>query len=718
MQDRTLAWGLGILLLIAPLAQGLYFRQPRLLALLFLLGLTLLAGHRKIKAKDPFPRRQWPDYLAFGFLLAYGLPIPWSVYPEGALLGFLWVLACFLAYRIAISSFVNGREKILLLAIWAGTVLATLPGIAGAAGFPLYPEAFAKGRLYGTFQYANGLAIYALAAALLELGFSSHSRPSWYLAPLNVLFFLTITFTYSRGVWLVTPLGLAIFFILLPSKSRETALLKLTARVTGLLVAIPLFGRGLEAGNMATGSPAFRLTLMIGGLILGSSVAIGLDYLTRKRFRASGGKERLARVTLPLLVAALVGVAASFAWPASLSTRATSVRVTSWEEASLNPELHSARERLVQMRDALQLVTKQPLWGNGGGAWAASFRSIQSYSYPVAEIHNSYLNILVEAGIIGLGLLVALALRVALAAFRVIYRVTRGEASRGGTGHSKLPSINEGNPSVISAATASLAALGVHAIIDVDLSIGAIALLWWCLFGYLLGSEVAMNSAPSPSKPAPRNPLPRKMAGLTILSYAVSFLLTLSLWAGGQALAYGHQAWQAGKLAQAHRGYGLAVILDPLNDEAHAAYAGTWEELAQNAGDQRGLERAELELSRAVALNPYSSDHHTFLGVFLIRQGVVEEGLSHVEEALRLAPYQVQRYENLAVAYLSSGSQALAEGRKDEGKVYLEKVLLTAERLRMQKPRTSIPLPPKETLPPATPELDRVVTKALELLMQ
>jgi TolB-like protein/class 3 adenylate cyclase len=74
-----------------------------------------------------------------------------------------------------------------------------------------------------------------------------------------------------------------------------------------------------------------------------------------------------------------------------------------------------------------------------------------------------------------------------------------------------------------------------------------------------------------------------------------------------------------------------AVDLDPLDAEAHAAYANA-------LGAFGDLKQAEVELAKALMLNPNSADILTFYASWASSFGKVKEGIEASERAIRLNP--------------------------------------------------------------------------------
>jgi len=68
----------------------------------------------------------------------------------------------------------------------------------------------------------------------------------------------------------------------------------------------------------------------------------------------------------------------------------------------------NAIQRFVFFSDGLKLFRRSPVWGLGMGAFENAVRSVQSFDYETKYAHNHYIQALVETGVIGLILFVAL----------------------------------------------------------------------------------------------------------------------------------------------------------------------------------------------------------------------------------------------------------------------------------------------------------------------
>ena len=78
----------------------------------------------------------------------------------------------------------------------------------------------------------------------------------------------------------------------------------------------------------------------------------------------------------------------------------------------------NAIQRLVFFEDGMKLFRRSPVFGLGMGAFENAIKSTQSFYYETKYAHNHYIQTLLETGIVGLALFVALLLSAAFAAWK------------------------------------------------------------------------------------------------------------------------------------------------------------------------------------------------------------------------------------------------------------------------------------------------------------
>lgn len=152
---------------------------------------------------------------------------------------------------------------------------------------------------------------------------------------------------------------------------------------------------------------------------------------------------------------------------------------------SISVESSSVTGRFTFYRDALKIIKDYPLLGTGGGGWEAIYRVYQSFEYYTTEVHNFFLELWVETGTVGLLALAAFC----MTAFMTVYNT--------------MVSDGDITSKVLTWGTLSaLVALLGHSGMDFNLSLGAVALYLWQLFGVIKFSGTTIKVEQKPTKTA------------------------------------------------------------------------------------------------------------------------------------------------------------------------------------------------------------------------
>jgi O-antigen ligase len=280
---------------------------------------------------------------------------PWtiSVFPEATRIEGM-KYASYIGLTCAVLGFVRtrGRLRVLAVTLFAIGVLEALFGIWSAStGFRLYPERWLDGHfdvVTGTFVNRNHFAAHLAMALAIGIGLLLHA--------------LARSIHENEGGWLNRVRALAGFAL-----SAHGVFLFGSA-----IIAAGLFASVSRGGVIAFVSALF----VIGGLVLA--------------FRGANSMEgRWLPLVFPLFIIAVVLFGATGVFGRVLQSGA------------------DLGGRVAQWRLTLDMVPDYWLFGIGAGAYGSVFPAYRDGSLPFATFdhaHNDYLELLVEQGLIGAGL--------------------------------------------------------------------------------------------------------------------------------------------------------------------------------------------------------------------------------------------------------------------------------------------------------------------------
>lgn len=306
---------------------------------------------------------------------------------------------------------------------------------------------------------------------------------------------------------------------------------------------------------------------------------------------------------------------------------------------NISIEDSSVAGRFAFYRDALKIIKDHPVLGTGGGGWKSAYFTYQSYRYFTTEVHNFFLQLWVETGTLGMLSLLGLI----LAALRSIYAVHVSDMS------TSAKALTWG-------AFSGAAALLGHSGMDFNLSLGAVSLYLWELFG-IINSPSALHRRERKGFKMSWQALP--VGGLAFILIILGTLLY-------QGYTYGQQAVESVKqkdLASAREYFEKAAKFDPYTASFKADLAQLDYIMAVQTEDEELIKKSEKMRLEAVDLDPYNANLRSQLASYYLRQGKLDEGLMQLEKAAELNPFNASHWENLADAYYKT---AVIYARKDK----------------------------------------------------
>ncbi|MGB9867876.1 MAG: O-antigen ligase family protein [Bacillota bacterium] len=664
---------MAILISATPYLRGLFF-EPDLLPVLIFCTLVfavyaLDALTRKsclefwwgnARISPPWRAGQVMDVAALTvpvmYWLSFGLV---AVDKRAALLAAVRYTCFWMVYRCGVWSGRLGQLGWAYGSIMAGGCLVAWVGISAAAGFAKFPGAFDGVQIMSTLQYANALAGYMMLCSFVALAVASNRRPgaaSTFLgvtaATLNYVFLLVMVASQSRGGWLVFPVALVAFLLIVPRFHLPRALYY---TLVGLTAALTVTRPFMAAARASQGRVALRY-FVLGGIVV---CALSAGYSVVARALESLPLSLRHRKALGALVAAYLGLLMVLYIALGLSGLPGAERLVPESVVRELETLHagapSVISRAAMNRDALALIASRPLLGGGGGAWNALYHTVQSYLYWSTEVHNHFLQIWVEAGVVAFGAYLALwggLIGLALVLFRwsqecglLLEHSQWGEPILSGARSEIKPIVD--HVSTITGfcgLVCALLALGIHSAMDFDLSLPALGIIVWCGAGLVRGGLEGAWEAHRSLVPGyvPRSGSPKRSTGSR----------TARLRPGGAAA---HLVAAAGLAAL------VSVLCWRLFLGGSVGAAGARALLKHN------FDLAEKAFFEAIRLDPWKASFkmdlgqvYTAKGILLGKQELISRGVELIESAMSTQPFDLPTLMKAVDVYTMLGELSRA----------------------------------------------------------
>lgn len=664
-------WGLAALLFLPPYFRGLFFAPEQEKALIFAAVILWVAWLWKWLNRDYGFLSHPLDYFVLAFPAVYLISSFQAANHGLALDEVVKTTLYFMVYWLTSRLVRSDKEAgTVLLVIYLGAVGAALAGLATATGLIQIKDGFLDGRIYSTFQYPNALASYLAAAIFTGLylwrragtsgspGVNSLMKgiPDWlnraglkpyFYAAGNFLLFAVLLGTRSNGGLLVFSLVLVLYLLGLTKGNRIPVFFHFVLFSLPSFVAIWRF-----LSCVAGGRPGSAWLWVAGGLVLAGLGQFLYSVLEKRGLFQWIAAHRKAVLTGALLVVLAAGIGMGIlAGSQGEATKALAEKM----------RLRNATERFCFYQDAFKMFKERPVLGWGGGGWEEAYRTHQSFLYNSNQVHSHYLQIMVEAGLLGLTAIFGIWFCFLLLTHRLYHGAGEDPETR----------------PLLAAITAASIAVGLHAAIDFNLSLSALALVLWAFFGLAggIGRYTWFKAGVKKDKSsaaAGYGPMLALSAGLIV---AVVFAGTLAA-----ADSYSRQAGIAFQNQDYNKGLALlqkASSANPFNADYHSSLASIY----SRAG---ALDQAALEARKAVRMGRYNSQRYADLANIQLSLKNYEGVLEYSEKALALAPFQIKWYGTAARSYFIVGYSEFVDGNRDGAREHLEAAVAVPARIEAQ----------------------------------
>ena len=734
----------------------------------FIIGISILMLYHiwktYIRPKDNIIVDQTDLFLLL-LVILYALSFFYGISKRGAILEFLKNASYLAVFFIArdIHKDKNMRNKTIDIILLAGVILSII-GVGTMIGTWDYVGSYNGSRLSSSFQYPNTLAVYAAAMYFLAMGQAlvNHDpkKIGLYGGSLFV-FFSTLIFTYSRGMWVLFPLILVIFFVVLASAKKVELFFY---ALTSLIIATPL--SFLFMRYLGSGSSSKLWGLYIGGILLSALLLFLMGNATKLLSRIS-----LKAVIAIILIIAIGAVglllmAISAREPlvyenasdervvsqvsrnvkevypnssyqinikgsatlAGEDSYAGRVLIYSVDEEAKNTSLEDYRineagdfdldiditsledtnnllirfrnevahtsitfteasimdmetgesyeiplkykyipesiitrisgigssegsfqARLIFSKDALKLVNYRLLFGLGGEGWNTAYRSVQSYPYFSSQVHNHYLQLFVELGLVGLILFLGFILSLIYKYFRFV--IKEEDISK--------------RTLADSLAIACLTILA-HAAIDFDLSYVGLSVILFALLGILDSLVRIPKDKLEIFKFSIKKNQLRKINIPLIVLLIITLGLSSSIYAARYMKDEALKHEQEGDMDEVESAMEKAVRLDPYNRDHRVNLMNVYFYQYETLSDQEYGYKAKVQADKMIDMGKYDPRIHIEAASAYLKFGLLDEALDLINKSLEMQPLTIESYIQNVDSHISVSNYHIRKGNLEE----------------------------------------------------
>jgi len=507
---------------------------------------------------------------------------------------------------------------------WTTVFIATI-GISsyifGVNMLNSYPQG---DRIFSTLGYPNTVAlifVFAIFIGLYLMHSNLKNKKLFLLS--NSILFLAFIGTKSRGVFLLVPLLVIIYTLLHTKENRLKVIGDLSLLIIPCVIIAPLVYNGTFANRELNNILISLISLLI---------LFAFYYFSPKLLATRKNTKTI--LALAILIV-FCGVGYLVANPEFLADNSVFARLT-----KINLAERSVQERFIFMQDALKIVKDNLFLGTGGGGWNAEYRAYRTFLYFTSEVHNHYLQVLVENGILGLAAYLGLWLF-------LIFNLWRKY-------------INEKNDTGILLLIITFG-LMLHSFIDFDLTYPVVYYLFWILMATALDST---KSFPGFKK---RGSMIVGIAPLVIL-----LIVNTSLLMGWSYGKDGTSAMAQNNISGAIEQLENSIIFDPVNSTYLTNLSQLYFAKGNSIDNQEYKDKAIAAIDKAIKYNPTNFEWYIIKTKFLVEMGQYEEAYQTALKAINYAPLE-------EVVYYDT-TQFFIDSEKPEAAKYAEEIINLAKK--------------------------------------
>jgi O-antigen ligase len=665
---------LGIIMLISVsvLFRGLYYTYDTVGFMAAIALLLILYFFGKISGRETLQINKL--YLLLGCLMIAATLLSFTKAVNlRENLGNILIYAELLVIFIVFCDYFHDKKQQFIQTIMLPTVfvgfIAAVVGLMELTGkFHIWEVYSYNGRLGTTYQYSNTAAIYFIVCTVFAFTLFNTLKNPFLRASMvgigNILLF-AFFMTGSRGGYLT---ALLIFSLLLIIQSKGS---RIPGGVGFICMLVPFFivMRSFNVSTANHDNLNAAIWLLISFLIATTSWLL-LHLLIRlivKDGQVTAPKgsgfvfAAVAVVTAVLLVMfkdRLIGLI-----PRLIVERVERLFTYGFNEINVF-------YRLEFDRDALLLIRDHWLFGLGGGGWKAMYQTVQDHFYTAVFVHNHYLQVFVDNGILAF---LSFAALVILSIAGALFSFIRGKGRQNRTYSAGL--------------LCGLLALAGHSAIDFNLSYTSLLMLIWIMFA---ASAVCLHVEDGGIAGMRRRGLPfisrwntEISGGIVHMALLIVSAVLISINGMFFAGAYNRQVAfdyvQQKDYRQARIYYEEACRLDSTNPDYAYELAKIYRYYANAAKNEENrkawLDKALTASEKSVDGNRNYAPYMRVLVRIYLDMDMPLEALELSQKLITCQKYNAECYELLAASYLAAAGYYEENGNDNMAKELLTECL-------------------------------------------
>lgn len=277
---------LSMLIIGAPLSRGLFFQKEILISHVVSFSIFTLYIAHKYKNKEKITLFNSPyDLVGLFFILAYFLPIAtwqWVNLRDsiGMLIRHINYFVIYLIVKDMIRN--NSYKKIIMNALTLSSLLVALVGVLGSTGYINLADVVLGNRISSTFQYPNTLAALMMSMLFVTTGIMSENKKTLnkiVYGAIGFILLFTFIFTYSRAAWMLLPIFMLVYILIIPSIERINTLLYFVSIAVANLIILQPF---TTYSNVDSATKPKALLTFFAGLVCFIILYRGIIFIQEK----------------------------------------------------------------------------------------------------------------------------------------------------------------------------------------------------------------------------------------------------------------------------------------------------------------------------------------------------------------------------------------------------------------------------------------------------